>query len=553
MRSNRIKEGLERAPHRSLLHATGVPRSQLVRPFVGIVSSFTDLIPGHIGMRELERFVEKGVHANGGYPFIFSVPGICDGIAMGHKGMHYSLPSRELIADMIESITEAHALDGLVLLTNCDKITPGMVMAAARMDIPSIVLTAGPMFSGRFQGKRLSLVGDTFEAVGRYKRGELNDEEMQFLELEACPGEGSCQGLYTANTMACLVEALGLSLPGCATAMAGSAKKKRIAFETGSRIVDLIHSRISSRRFLTEESLENAIRVDMALGGSTNTVLHLTAIAKEAGVVLPLEAFDRISRETPHLVSMLPGGEHFMEDLEWAGGIPGVLSRLLPFLQDAPTVSGQSICELARQAKVHNDEVIRPLEKAHRPEGGIAVLKGNLAPRGAVVKQSAVSPTMLRFQGRATVFDSEEEAMNAIIAGLIDRGQVVVIRYEGPKGGPGMREMLSPTSALVGMGLTEGVALITDGRFSGGTRGPCVGHISPEAAAGGPIALVEEGDNILIDIPNRTLQLLVDEVTLNSRRMRWRPPEPKVTTGYLARYATMVGSADLGAVLRVED
>lgn len=553
MRSNRIKEGLERAPHRSLLHATGVPRSQLGRPFVGIVSSFTDLIPGHIGMRELERFVEKGVHANGGYPFIFSVPGICDGIAMGHKGMHYSLPSRELIADMIESITEAHALDGLVLLTNCDKITPGMVMAAARMDIPSIVLTAGPMFSGRFQGKRLSLVGDTFEAVGRYKRGELNDEEMQFLELEACPGEGSCQGLYTANTMACLVEALGLSLPGCATAMAGSAKKKRIAFETGSRIVDLIHSRISSRRFLTEESLENAIRVDMALGGSTNTVLHLTAIAKEAGVVLPLEAFDRISRETPHLVSMLPGGEHFMEDLEWAGGIPGVLSRLLPFLQDAPTVSGQSICELARQAKVHNDEVIRPLEKAHRPEGGIAVLKGNLAPRGAVVKQSAVSPTMLRFQGRATVFDSEEEAMNAIIAGLIDRGQVVVIRYEGPKGGPGMREMLSPTSALVGMGLTEGVALITDGRFSGGTRGPCVGHISPEAAAGGPIALVEEGDNILIDIPNRTLQLLVDEVTLNSRRMRWRPPEPKVTTGYLARYATMVGSADLGAVLRVED
>jgi dihydroxy-acid dehydratase len=549
MRSNRIKVGVERAPHRSLLHATGMPRSELARPFVGIVSSFTDLIPGHIGMRDLERFVEKGVHSNGGYPFIFSVPGICDGVAMGHMGMHYSLPSRELIADMIESVTQAHALDGLVLITNCDKITPGMLMAAARLDIPAIVLTAGPMYSGRLKGKRLSLVGDTFEAVGRFQRGEIDERELACLELEACPGEGSCQGLYTANTMACLVEVLGLSIPGCATAMAGSGRKRRIAFESGSRIVDLIKAGSTARRFLTEDSFENAIRVDMALGGSTNTVLHLTAVAHEAGVVLPLEAFDRISTETPHLVSLLPGGVHFMEDLEWAGGIPAVLSRLLPQLQDTPTVYGPSTYQVARQAQVCDEEVIRPVERAYRPEGGLAILSGNLAPQGAVVKQGAVSPSMLRFEGEALVFDSEEEAMEAIMTAKVRPGHVVVIRYEGPRGGPGMREMLSPTSALAGLGLTEAVALITDGRFSGGTRGPCVGHISPEAAQGGPIALVENGDAIRIDIPNRRLELLVDEVTLRGRKAAWRAPSPKIQTGYLARYARMVTSAHTGAVL----
>lgn len=549
MRSSRIKEGLERAPHRSLLHATGVPRSELNRPFVGIVSSFTDLIPGHIGMRDLERFVEKGVHSAGGYPFIFSVPGICDGIAMGHMGMHYSLPSRELIADMIESITQAHALDGLVLITNCDKITPGMVMAAARLDVPAIVVTAGPMWSGRYGGRRLSLVSDTFEAVGRYKKGEIDERELQCLELEACPGEGSCQGLYTANTMACLVEAMGLSLPGCATAMAGSGKKRRIAFESGSKVVDLVRSGLTARKFITEDSLENAIRVDMALGGSTNTVLHLVAIAREAGLILPLEAFDRISRETPHLVSMLPGGVHFMEDLDWAGGIPAVLSRLAPYLQDAPTVFGPSILKIAREAVVWDEDVIRPLDRPHREQGGIAILKGNLAPQGAVVKQSAVSTRVLTFQGRASVYDSEEEAMEAIMAGLIKDGDVVVIRYEGPKGGPGMREMLAPTSALAGMGLMESVALVTDGRFSGGTRGPCVGHVSPEAAAGGPIALVEDGDPILIDIPARRIELLVDDIVLNGRRTHWRPPEPKINKGYLARYASMVTSGSTGAVL----
>lgn len=550
MRSHRIKLGVERAPHRSLLHATGMSRSELERPFVGVVSSFTDLIPGHIGMRDLERFVEKGVHSNGGYPFIFSVAGICDGMAMGHRGMHYSLPSRELIADMIESVTEAHALDGLVLITNCDKITPGMAMAAARLDIPAVVLTAGPMYSGRLHGKRLSLVGDTFEAVGRFQRGEIDAEHLQCLEMEACPGEGSCQGLYTANTMACLMEVMGLSLPGCATAMAGSARKRRMAFESGYRVVDLIRQGVTARKFITEDSLENAIRVDMALGGSTNTVLHLPAIAHEAGIVLPLEAFDRISRQTPHLVSMLPGGEHFMEDLDRAGGIPAVLSRLLPLLQDTPTVCGASIHQVAGQAEVCDDNVIRPLERPHRPEGGIAILSGNLAPHGAVVKQAAVSPSALRFEGQAMVFDAEEDAMEAIMTGKVRPGHVVVIRYEGPRGGPGMREMLSPTAALVGLGLAQSVALITDGRFSGGTRGPCVGHVSPEAAEGGPIALVRDGDPILVDIPARRLELLVDEITLRARKELWHPPDPNIQRGYLARYARMVTSANTGAVLR---
>jgi dihydroxy-acid dehydratase len=549
MRSDRVKQGVERAPHRALLYATGVTRRGLERPFVGVASSFTDLIPGHTGMRELERFVERGVEANGGHPFLFSVPGICDGIAMGHLGMHYSLPSRELIADMIESVVEAHALDGLVLVTNCDKITPGMAMAAARLDIPAVILTAGPMLSGRHRGRRLSLVKDTFEAVGLLKRGQIDRGELKCLEMEACPGEGSCQGLYTANTMACIVEVLGLSLPGCATALAGSARKKRIAHESGSTVVDLIRAGRTVRQFLTAESFENAIRIDMALGGSTNTLLHLPAIAHEAGISLPLEVFDRMSRETPHLVNLLPAGEHFMEDLEWAGGIPALLSRLIASLHDVPTVCGLSIHQIASQADVSNDDVIRPLERAYAAEGGIAVLTGNLAPMGAVVKRSAVSESMLRFTGEALVFDAEEDAMAAISAGRVRPGHVVVIRYEGPCGGPGMREMLAPTAALVGLGLTEGIALVTDGRFSGGTRGPCVGHVSPEAMRGGPIALVRDGDRINIDIPARRLDLLMDDGELEARKLSWHPPLPKVRTGYLARYASMVSSADRGAVL----
>jgi len=549
MRSDRVKKGVERAPARALMHATGVPRGELDRPFVGIVSSYTDLIPGHMGMRDLERYVEKGIHSGGGYAFTFCVPGVCDGIVMGHVGMHYSLPSRELIADMIECVVEAHALDGMVMITNCDKITPGMLMAAGRLDIPAIVVTAGPMLSGRQGSRRLSLVNDTFEAVGRYQRGELDDGELACLEMEACPGEGACQGLYTANTMACLTEVLGLSIPGCGTALAGSGKKRRIAFESGSRVVDLIRSGTTARAFLTEESFENAIRVDMALGGSTNTALHLPAIAHDAGLTLSLETFDRISRETPHLISLLPSGKYYMEDLDWAGGIPAVLSRLAPSLRDTPNVFGPSTFQIARQAVIADKEVIRSLDRPHSPEGGIAILRGSLAPLGAVVKRAAVSPSMMQFTGEALVFDAEEQAMEAIMGGKVRPGHVVVIRCEGPKGGPGMREMLSPTAALAGLGLTEGVALVTDGRFSGGTRGPCVGHVSPEAMEGGIIGLVENGDRIAIDIPARRLDLLVEETEIARRRTRWQPPLPKIRKGYLARYAKLVTSANTGAVL----
>ncbi len=549
MRSDRIKKGIERVPHRILLHGAGVPRSQLSKPFVAIISSFTDIIPGHMGMRDLERFIEKGVHAAGGYPFIMTVPGVCDGIAMGHEGMRNSLPSRDLIADMIEMVVDAHALDGIVLLTNCDKITPGMLMGAGRLDLPSIAITAGPMLSGRYGKKRLSLARDGFEAVGLYKKGEISDEELLCLEEAVCPGEGACQGLYTANTMACMTETLGMSLPGCATALAGSSKKRRMAFDTGCRIVALIEQGITSRNIMTPEAFENAICMDMALGGSTNTVLHLTAIAHEAGVRLDLELFDKISRSIPHISSMRPGGDYFMEDLEFAGGIPAAMSRLKEELKDVSTVSGKSVREIIDASTIWDEDVIRPTERPYHAEGGLAILWGNLAPSGSVVKASAVEDQVKVFKGPARVFESEESAMKAIMGEEIRAGEVIVIRYEGPKGGPGMREMLSPTSALTGLGLSSSVALVTDGRFSGGTRGPCVGHISPEAMEGGPIALVNEGDEIEIDIPNRRLELLVDSEELEKRRTSWQPPAPKVEKGYLARYARLVSSADKGAVL----
>lgn len=550
MRSSKIKKGLERVPHRALLYATGIPRTEIDKPFIGIATSFTDIIPGHIGMRDLERFIEKGVHTGGGYPFFFGIPGICDGIAMGHSGMHYSLPSRELIADMVETIAEAHQFDGLVLLTNCDKITPGMLMAAARINIPSIIVTAGPMLSGHLRGKRLSLVNDTFEAVGKYKKGLIKDEELEALEMCACPGAGSCQGMYTANTMACVTEALGMSLPKCATELAVSANKRRIAFESGRKIVELIKKGITPRRIMTKQAFENAIMVDLALGGSTNTVLHIPAIAHEAGVKLPLETFDILSKQTPHLANMLPGGEHFLEDLDYAGGIPAVMKRLRERIHKNITVSGKTTHEIADEAYISNEDVIRPIKRAYHKEGGIAILKGNLAPDGAVVKQSAVSKKMMRFTGTAKVYNSEEEGMKAILNGDIKAGDVVVIRYEGPKGGPGMREMLSPTATIAGMGLSESVALITDGRFSGGTRGPCIGHISPEAMEGGPIAVVKDGDKIRIDIPERRIELLLPEEEIKKRLSEWKAPEPKITKGYLARYAKMVTSASTGAVMK---
>ncbi len=549
MRSDRIKKGLERAPHRSLLFATGITPAEIGKPLIGVATSFTDLIPGHIGMRDLERFIEKGVHAGGAWPFFFGLPGICDGIAMGHSGMYYSLPSRELIADMVESIAVANAFDGLVLLTNCDKITPGMLMAAARVNIPAIVVTAGAMHSGNYRGNRVNLI-TAFEAVGKVRKGEMSERELCALETCACPGPGSCQGMYTANTMACVTESLGMSLPGCATALAVSSEKRRIAFDSGKRIVSMVKEDLTPRKIMTKNAFENAIRIDMALGGSTNTTLHIPAIAHEAGIGISMDMFDRISRTTPHLCNMLPGGPSYMEDLDAAGGIPGVLSRFTKVLKPSPTVSGRSIMDHAKAGRVGNDDVIRTLKNAYHKEGGIAVLSGNLAPDGCVVKQTAVSDTMKKFEGTAIVFDSEEESMKAILANRIKPGHVIVIRYEGPKGGPGMREMLSPTSAISGMGLGESVVLLTDGRFSGGTRGPCIGHISPEAAEGGPIAVVRNGDKILLDIPNRKLELKLPKAEIKKRMAKWKPREPKIKNGWLARYARVVTSANTGAIVK---
>jgi len=495
LKSDWFNEPLTGMPARSLMFATGtVHPDEMGKPFIGLVSSFTDLIPGHAHMRRLERKIEHGVFAGGGVAWLFSVPGICDGIAMGHSGMHYSLPSRELICDMVETITRAHRLDGLVLLTNCDKITPGMLMAAARLDIPAIAVTAGPMHSGNYKMERLDLVHDTFEAIGRYKAGRISEEDLKCLEVEACPGGGSCQGLFTANTMACVTEAMGMSLPGCASALCASAKKDRIAYASGKRVVDLVRQGITTRTIMTAEAIANGIAVDMALGGSTNTVLHIPAIANEAAVDLPLETFDEVSRRTPHIAN----------------------------------------------SRVFSDELLRPMDKPYHSEGGIAILRGSLAPDGAVIKQSAVPDSMRTFTGTARVFDTEEACNEAVLAGEIRPGDFVVIRYEGPAGGPGMREMLTATAAIKGLGLGEQVALVTDGRFSGGTHGPCIGHVSPEAASGGPIALVSEGDRITMDIPNRRLDLEVDEAELKRRRDAWQKPEPKIDYGYLARYARHV-------------
>jgi dihydroxy-acid dehydratase len=550
MRSDQAKQGLERMPNRALLYATGVTPRQMDKPFVGVCSSFTDLIPGHIGMRALERKIEWGVAAGGGAPFLFSVPGICDGIAMGHTGMHYSLPSRELIADIIESIVQAHMLDGLVLLTNCDKITPGMLMAACRLDIPTIVVTAGPMRSGQYEGRRLSLVRDTFEAVGLVQAGKLDEAGACALEIEACPGEGSCQGLYTANTMACLTEAMGMSLPGTATALAGTAKKARIAQMAGERVVEMVREGLTTRQIVTHASLENAIRVDMALGGSTNTTLHVPAIAHAAEVDITLADFDRLSRETPQLASLRPGGDQMMEDLEWAGGIPALLKNLQSLInQDCLTASGKTVGEIVQATPTGDPGVIHTVEEPIAKEGGIAVLKGSLAPDGAVVKQGAVSPDMMQFTGTARVFDSEDAAMDYLFAGKVVEKDILIVRYEGPKGGPGMRESLALTAAVAGCGLGDKIAIATDGRFSGGTRNLSIGHVSPEAAEGGPIALVQDGDPIKVDVPGRTIDLLVEGTELEKRKAAWQQPEPKFKRGWLARYERLVTSAARGAVL----
>lgn len=548
MRSDKIKKGIDRAPARALLCGCGFDPMDIDKPFVAVVSSVTNIIPGHVHLRDIQEAVINGIYAGGGVPFYCSVPGICDGIAMGHSGMSYSLPSRELIADSVETFVNAHQLDGVVLVTNCDKITPGMLMGAGRLRLPSIVVTGGPMLSGRYKMRKLSLVRDTFEAVGAYQAGKITEEELYALEKEACPGAGSCQGLYTANTMACVTEALGLSLPGCATNLAVSAEKKRIAYRSGERIVELIKKNITVDKIATKDAFENAIRIDMALGGSTNSVLHIPAIAHEFGVDLPLEVFDEISKDTPNITKIRPTGEYFMEDLNYAGGIPAVLKSLKSKINDCMTVSGLTTKKIAENAEIYDNDIIRSIDNAYSKEGGIAILRGNLAPGGAVVKQSAVDKSMMSYTGTARVFNSEEDANKAILGNKIKKGDVVVIRYEGPKGGPGMREMLNPTSAISGMGLEKSVALITDGRFSGGTRGPAIGHVSPEASEGGPIGLIKEGDKIKIDIPGRRVDLLIDDAEFEKRKKAFKPVKKDIPRGYLQRYSKIVKSAGDGAV-----
>jgi dihydroxy-acid dehydratase len=548
MRSDITKLGRERAPHRALFKATGLTDEEIARPFIGVVNSWNEFIPGHIHLDKLAQAVKAGIRSAGGVPFEFQTIGVCDGIAMGHRGMRYSLPSRELIEDSIEIMAEAHQLDGLVMIPSCDKIVPGHLMAAGRLNLPTIVLTGGPMMPGYACDKDLDLI-NVFEGW------QAGGESLAVLEEAACPGAGSCAGLFTANTMACLTEALGLSLPGCATAHAVDARKVRMAKRSGMKIMELVSRGITARQIVTPESLDNAIRVDMAIGGSTNTVLHMPAVAAEFGLDLDLRRFDQLSRDTPHLVNLRPGGPHHMLDLDRAGGIPAILDRLKPKLNlDVMTVTGRTLgVELAEFKPVNpeaNARVIATLESPVHPEGGIAILYGSLAPEGSVVKQTAVSKSMLKHTGPAVVYDSEEESMAGIVGGQVKAGDIVVIRYEGPKGGPGMRETLAPTSAIAGAGLSESVALITDGRFSGGTRGPCIGHVSPEAAVGGPIALVKPGDMISIDIPARKLDLIVSADEMERRRTEWKPPEPKVKTGVLARYMTSVTSASKGSVLR---
>jgi len=547
MRSETVKRGYQRAPNRALLRALGITDREMEMPFIGIANAYNNIVPGHIHLRSISQKVQEGIAAAGGVPFEFGTIGICDGIAMGHEGMRYSLPSRENIADAIELMVEAHRFDGLVCVGTCDKIVPGMLMAAVRCNVPAIVVTGGAMLPGYAGGRELSLI-DVFESVGRVAAGTMTEEELGEIECAAMPGCGSCQGLYTANTMACVTEALGLSLPGCAAIPAVDAAKLRIARESGERVVGLVREDLRPRNILTPGSLSNAIRVDMALGGSTNTVLHLMAIAREAGIPLDLETFSAIGEETPHICHMMPGGPHSMLALYRAGGIPAVLKRLEHLLDDAPTVSGRSILEIAKSARIADPEVIRSTDAPVSPAGGLKIVRGTLAPDGAVVKCAAVPEAMWRHRGPARVFDGEDAAMNAILKREIAEGDVVVIRYEGPRGGPGMPEMLSPTSALMGLGYAR-VALVTDGRFSGGTRGPCIGHIAPEAAVGGPIAFVEDGDEIEIDLYEKRLDLCLDPQTLKERQKGWKPPERKIA-GVLGRYARTVEQANHGAVQR---
>lgn len=552
MKSNSMKQGREKAPHRSLLKALGLTDKEIRRPMIGVVNSQNEVVPGHLHLDQIAEAVKAGVRMAGGTPLEFPAIAVCDGIAMNHIGMKYSLASRELIADSVEVMAMAHAFDGLVFIPNCDKVVPGMLMVAARLNLPAIFVSGGPMLAGRHQGKNISL-SQMFEAVGAVSAGKMTDEELLLLEGAACPGCGSCSGMFTANTMNCLTEVLGMALPGNGTIPAVDAARIRLAKETGNRIMGLLEEDIKPLDILNSEAFVNAVTADMALGGSSNTVLHLPAMAGEAGVELSLDQFDSISKATPHLCKLAPAGLHFIQDLNEAGGIPAVLAELNKggYLKaNALTVTGKTVKENIKEVQIINHQVIRPLDNPYSRDGGLAILKGNLAPDGAVVKKAAVDPEMYVHEGPARVFENEEDAVTAITGGSITPGDIIVIRGEGPKGGPGMPEMLTPTAAVAGMGLDREVALITDGRFSGATRGASIGHIAPEAFEGGPIGLLREGDIISINIPANKLEVKMTDAELAARRAEWQAPEAKIKTGYLARYASMVSAANTGAVLK---
>lgn len=549
MKSDNIKKGIQRAPHRSLLRACGLKDQDFEKPFIGIANSFTDIVPGHIHLRELVEFVKEGIIAAGGVPFEFDTMAVCDGIAMNHEGMKYSLPSREIIAATVESMAKGHSFDGLVLIPSCDKVVPGMIMGASRVDVPTIVLTGGPMAAGRYDNKNVDLIS-VYEAVGQHSAGKITEEVVDELERCACPGAGSCSGLFTANTMACVTETLGLSLPFCATTHAKDKANEEMAYETGKRIVEMVGEDLKISDIVTQESFNNAIAVDMALGGSSNTALHIPALSSEIkGTDVDLDLFDKISREVPHIALISPAGQDTMMDLHKAGGIPGVLKRLSDKIDTSQmTVTGKTIAENIKDIEITDDEVIHTLENPVHADGGIAILKGNIAPDGSVVKKGAVSEDLMYLKGPAKVFVSEEDATEAIFNHEINEGDIIVITYEGPKGGPGMREMLNPTSAIAGMGI-KNVGLITDGRFSGGTRGPCIGHISPEAMAGGPIGAIRDGDIVEIDINNRTVNVELSDEEIASR-LAENKKITKDVDGWLNLYQQLVSSADKGAILR---
>ena len=552
MRSDNVKKGPERAPNRSLFYALGYTPEELERPLIGVVSAYSEIVPGHMNLDKLADAVKAGVRMAGGTPILIPAIGVCDGIAMGHIGMKYSLASRELICDSVETMCMAHQLDGLVLVPNCDKIVPGMLMAACRLDVPAVVCSGGPMLAGRYEGEEVSL-SKMFEAVGAYKAGLISDDQLEDCTCNCCPGCGSCSGMYTANSMNCLCEAIGIALPGNGTIPAVYAKRLQLGKRSGMAVMELVRRGITARQIVNERSIRNALTCDMALGCSTNTVLHLLAIAYEAGVPIDLKLFNEISAKTPNLCHLAPAGPTHMPDLYTAGGIPAVQAELAKkglLDLEVPTVTGKTLGENIRGAHILDEKAIRPIDNPYSETGGLQILWGNIAPDGCVVKRSAVAPEMQRHTGPARVFNSEEQAIDAIYNGRIHPGDVVVIRYEGPKGGPGMREMLNPTSALAGMKLDKTVALITDGRFSGATRGASIGHVSPEAAQGGEIALIEEGDTISIDIPAGKVELKVSDEELERRRANWKAPAPRITTGWLGRYAKLVSSANTGAVLK---